>query len=229
MNYREIQGVCKKFYRSFSDCFVEILKTLSMSPLTVNKRVVFVDFQIIREFISQNKNVIAFMGHCGNWEILNFIPQMLQQDVYAVYKPLKNKPINYLIVRLRARFGMKLISVKSITKHLLSKTGDSAVYFFLADQCPKIVTDKNQFFFLNQQTGVYTGVEKLACATDAAVVYLNVIRTSRGNYRATCIPICPEAGQTAKMEITKKYIRLLEENIKEEPSGWLWSHKRWKR
>jgi KDO2-lipid IV(A) lauroyltransferase len=229
MNYQEIQGVCQRFYRSFADYFVEILKTLSMHPSKASEKLVVENSQLIDKLISQNKNIIVCLGHCGNWEMLNFMPQLLPYDVYAVYKPLRNKIAGYLMVRLRSRFGVKLIPAKLITKHLLYKTHDSALYLFLADQCPKIVNEQNQFTFLNQQTGVFTGVEKLACATGSAVVYLNIIQTSRGHYRATCIPVCQEPEKGVETEITKKYIRLLEENIREAPSGWLWSHKRWKR
>lgn len=44
-----------------------------------------------------------------------------------------------------------------------------------------------------------------------------------------CVSLCKDIESTGEGQVTQKYIDLLTENIKEEPHGWLWSHKRWKR
>jgi KDO2-lipid IV(A) lauroyltransferase len=38
-----------------------------------------------------------------------------------------------------------------------------------------------------------------------------------------------DASKTAEHELTDMYFRMLEENIREQPHLWLWTHKRWKR
>lgn len=53
-------------------------------------------------------------------------------------------------------------------------------------------------------------------------------RVERGHYEMTMIPICMNASEHAPEEILRKYYDLLEEEIKETPANWLWSHKRWK-
>jgi KDO2-lipid IV(A) lauroyltransferase len=229
MNYGEIRCVCRKFYHSFADFFAEIVKLLSITPAGARVKMVLENPDVLNSLIDRHKTIIACTGHCGNWEMLNLIPQMLRYDVFAVYKPLRSKTTDYLIRRLRTRFGMKLVPARSIAKHLLSRTSEPALYLFLADQCPETVSERSRLVFLNQQTGVLAGVEKLARATGSAVVYLNISQTSRGHYCATCIPVCLEPEFTSDMDITKTYFRLLEDNIKKSPSGWLWSHRRWKR
>jgi KDO2-lipid IV(A) lauroyltransferase len=161
--------------------------------------------------------------------MLNFMPYKLRHDMYAVYRPLRSGVMNKLMMKLRSRFGMKLISDRSVIRHILTQKSSPAVYLFLADQCPRIKEEKYKFDLLNQETYVFSGMEKLARISRSAVIYLHITQLSKGNYKITCLPICSEAESMHEGEITQKYIHLLMGNIQEAPSGWLWTHKRWKR
>ncbi|KAA6350119.1 Lipid A biosynthesis lauroyltransferase [termite gut metagenome] len=224
--YDEIHSISKRFYKQFIDNFAEILKMVSISSPNLKKRILFVGLRTINELLAREKNVIACLGHCGNWEMLNILPDVLQTDVYAVYKPLSNKIINRLMMKLRSRFGIKPIASRLITKHILNNKNHPALYLFIADQCPEQIN--NRYLFLNQDTGVFNGVEKLACTSESAVVYLHLTQISRGYYQVVCMPICLEPAVCGE-KITEKYLKLLGKNIEEEPFIWLWSHKRWKR
>lgn len=72
-------------------------------------------------------------------------------------------------------------------------------------------------------------MEKLARISGAMVVYLHITQPAKGNYKVTCITLCEEPERAKEGEITQKYVDLLARNIEEQPQGWLWSHKRWKR
>jgi KDO2-lipid IV(A) lauroyltransferase len=226
--YREIDATVKAFYRSFCDNMVEIVKTASIPALRQKEKVELIGFELVTNQIKEGKHVIAGMGHCGNWEILNVLPALFDTDMYAVYKPLSAKCVDRLFLKIRSRFGMNLISNKSAARHFMSNRKPS-LYFFIADQCPAVVNKTYQFDFLHQKTSVFPGVEKLARKTNACVVYLHTVRISRGLYRVECREITTDSQSTAETEITHRYIRLLEQNICENPGGWLWSHKRWKR
>jgi KDO2-lipid IV(A) lauroyltransferase len=229
MKYGEIRCNVKKFYSFFIAYFAEMLNSISATAEVLNKKIIFENLGVIDKYINGGRNVIACLGHCGNWEMLNFMPHKLHHDMYAVYKPLRSRTMNKLMIKLRSRFGMKLIPDKSVIRHILTQKSSAAVYLFLADQCPRIKDDKYKFNLLNQETYIFSGMEKLARKSNSAVIYLHITQLSKGNYKITCIPVCSEAEYMNEGEITKKYVDLLTENIKEEPYGWLWTHKRWKR
>mgnify|MGYP002085963690 FL=1 len=229
MKYAEIRCIVAKFYACFTAYFAEILKSISAPAEVIDKKIIFENLELIDKHVNNGRNVIACLGHCGNWEMLNFMPHKLWHDMYAVYKPLRSGIMNRLMIKLRSRFGMKLISDKSVIRHILTQKSSPAVYLFLADQCPRIKDDKYKFELLNQETYIFSGMEKLARISRSAVIYLHITQLSKGNYKITCIPVCSEADSTNEGEITRKYVNLLTENIKEEPYGWLWTHKRWKR
>ena len=226
--YAEIRAIAKKFYTCFADYFAEIIKSISIPAGVLNKKIIFENLELIDRTVNEGRNVIACTGHCGNWEMLSFMPYKLRHDMHAVYKPLRSVVFNRLMIKIRSRFGMKLLPDKSVVRHMLAQKSPPSVYLFLADQCPPIKEDQYKFEFLNQQTYMFSGMEKLARISQSAVVYLNITQLGKGHYNITCIPICSDAAATNEGEITQCYVDLLTENIKEEPYGWLWTHKRWK-
>jgi KDO2-lipid IV(A) lauroyltransferase len=229
MNYKDIETTMQEFYGSFTDNFVEMIKALSIPFPKLANKITLIHFDLITEQIKLGKNIIVSMGHCGNWEIMNVLPGILEVNAYAVYQPLKSKVVDRLCLWMRSRFGMQLIPAKSVARHLLSNKDKPSLYLFLADQCPLHVEADYRFDFLNQATSTFSSVEKLARSTGAVVVYIHVLKTSRGIYSAECKIVSTDAKQTKTTEITRKYLRLLALNIQAQPSGWLWTHKRWKR
>lgn len=227
--YGEVHAIVRKFYACFVSYFSEIIKSISAPAEVLDRKIVFENLELIDLYINSGRNVIACLGHCGNWEMLNFMPYKIRYDIYAVYKPLRSWSMNRLMIKLRSRFGMKLLADSAVMRHVLSKSSSPAVYLFLADQCPRIKDEKYRLTFLNQETYFFSGMEKLARKGKTAVIYLHITQLSKGNYKVVCLPICSNAESTTDGQITKKYIDLLSENIMEEPYGWLWTHKRWKR
>jgi len=227
--YNEIKSIVRDFYMNFADLFVEVLKSISISSEGLTDKLTIKGFEFVENQMQNGKSTIACLGHCGNWEILNCLPAQMNINIYSGYKPLKAPLINKLLFHIRSRFGMRLIPSNSVAKHILSNKNSPSLYLLIADQCPKEVNRNYQFLFLNQKTSVLSGPEKLARATGSAVVYIKLIRTQKGHFNAECQPICENANNMQKLEITKKYLELLEQNIEEDPSGWLWTHKRWKR
>jgi KDO2-lipid IV(A) lauroyltransferase len=227
--YAEIHCIVKKFYSCFADYFAEITKSISSPAVVLEKKIIFENLELVDRHVSTGRSVIACLGHCGNWEMLNFMPYKLPHDMYAIYKPLRSGVMNRLMIKLRSRFGMQLIPDTKVLLHMLNKRSKPAVYLFLADQCPRIQDEKYKFELLNQESYIFSGMEKLARISGSAVVYLHITKLSKGNYNITCVPVCSDASSTNEGEITKIYVDLLTENVKEEPYGWLWTRKRWER
>ena len=99
---------------------------------------------------------------------------------------------------------------------------------FLMDQTPRKHEIQYWTTFLNQDTAVLTGTEKVARKMDAAVVFCHIRKLKRGYNRVEFSVISERASQTQPFEITEKATRMIEEVIIQRPELWLWSHKRWK-
>ena len=82
--------------------------------------------------------------------------------------------------------------------------------------------------FLNQDTPVFVGAEKLAKKFNYPVVYISVKKLKRGYYQLGAKVITDSPKDLPDGEITRLHTLELEKNIREQPFSWLWSHRRWK-
>jgi lauroyl/myristoyl acyltransferase len=98
---------------------------------------------------------------------------------------------------------------------------------FIADQYPGKNT-KCVLPFLNQTTMMFNGAEKLARATNAVVVYADIVPLKANYWEISFSLITESAAQTSDDEITTAFCNKLEETIAAQPAYWLWSHRRWK-
>lgn len=228
-NYKEIKKTAKAFYFNFSNYMVEILKSISAPMSFYKEKIVFKNFDIVRELLNEGKTVLAGMGHMTNWEILNILPQHENIPCYAVYKTQTIRGMDALMHKIRSRFGMKLITSDEVGKYLLSKKNPVAMYIFIADQTPMYQLEDEKITFLHQRTQMFNGLEKIGKKINASIIYLDMRQTKRGHYIVECKYLGNADTLSEKGQITKAFAQHLEENILAQPEGWLWTHKRWKR
>lgn len=235
---KEIELIAQKFYKNFCDLIIEIIKSLTISEKQLRKRFRFINREILDEFYHQNKSVIAVQGHCFNWEWTIMMGQKQgEHKRYVVYKPLSNKFFDKVILDLRSRFETEMILMYK-TSDLIEKNETllrsskkdtmPSCYQFGADQTP--MKHKAEYWtnFLNQDTPVFLGAEKIAKEWNIPVVFLNVQKVKRGYYEVEFIKLFDNPNETSQYEITEKHVRVLEEIITAKPENWLWSHRRWK-
>lgn len=226
----EIAGLRIKFYRCFCDMLLEIHKTLTVSRSEMLKRCT-VDEKtrvLMQRYYNQKKSVILVMGHQGNWEWGgNAFSLACPQPLYVIYHPLSNGYFNRLVIRMRTRFGTRLIEMKNTFRDMFALKNEVTATAFIADQSPPPESAR-WTTFLNQETGVYQGTEKIALKLNYPVVFMNVKRLKRGYYELSATVLCEEPFKTSEGEITELHTRELEKQILSQPETWLWSHRRWK-
>jgi KDO2-lipid IV(A) lauroyltransferase len=100
---------------------------------------------------------------------------------------------------------------------------------YISDQKPLWVNIHHWVDFLNHDTPVLTGAERIVKKFGHAAFYGEMRRVRRGYYEMEMKLITREPQALPDYELTDAYYRLLEESIRREPGLWLWSHKRWAR
>ena len=99
---------------------------------------------------------------------------------------------------------------------------------FIGDQTPNRANLNFWMEFLNQDTPILVGTEKIARKFGLPVISLKMRKVRRGYYEVDFVDVCSDPGQLEPGELTRIHTRLLERYIREVPELWLWSHKRWK-
>ena len=226
----EVNEICKKFYVFFCDWIVEMIKSITISKKEAIKRCHFSDTTLLNKFSSEKKKVIFVMGHHGNFELAGAeVAFNTGFQLHVIYKPLSNKYFNKLINKKRVRFGTKIIPMNATFKTMVSlrNTSEISATVFIADQTPPL---KNSYWttFLNQDTPIFLGTEIIASKLNYPIIYISIKQIKRGYYELTPELLCENPKETKKGEITKMHTRRLEQDIKNQPEIWLWSHRRWK-
>jgi KDO2-lipid IV(A) lauroyltransferase len=226
----EIRKVAKKYYAHLCDTFIETFACLSKSKKQMAKRFVLKDQDILMKYYNQGKSPIAITAHYGNWEWLTILPLHTAYHIVIIYKPLTNKYFDQLIKTTRQKWGLDMITkVESVRKiYSYINQGKKFLTVYLSDQTPNKSEVNYRTEFLNQDTPVFLGSEKIARKTGQPVIYLNIQKVKRGYYEVSIDDLFDKPLETADYEITNSHVKTLEKYIKRKPEYWLWSHRRWK-
>ncbi len=227
---KEIRKIELKFYRYFCDLFLETFKTLTISKESMVKHCEFAPetLSIFNQLAEENQSFMVVMGHFGNWEWAgNTFSICCRHQLYVIYHPLANKYFNGLVYRMRTRFGTRLIPMKDTLRDMLKNRNELNATAFIADQSP--LPDRAYWMsFLNQDTPVFLGIEKIALKIRYPIVYITIRRVKRGYYRVFAEIIELPSRLEGTGTITEIHTRKLENDIRSQPENWLWTHRRWK-
>ncbi|MEE4197019.1 MAG: lysophospholipid acyltransferase family protein [Bacteroidales bacterium] len=229
-NDQEIKIIRKKFFHHLSDIFVENIALIKMKPERIRRMVEFKNHEILSDLFTQGKSIVGVTAHYGNWEIFITLPLFSSHTTLCVYKPLNNKFFNQEFYKMRAKFGEVPVTMKDAYRTVLhyNQNNQLTILGLIADQRPPLNSSNYWTTFLNQETPVFLGPEKIAQRLNAAVVYTHVDKIKRGKYQLIPTLLFHDAKDRKEYEITEAHLRLLEKYIREKPEYWLWSHKRWK-
>lgn len=220
-----------KFYHHFADYIFETIKQADASVEEIMSRMEVKNIEMVREWEKKGRSAVLMMGHYGNWEWVSSMNYFIQPIRFAqIYRKLKNDSMDRLFLQLRSTYQSISIEKKQTLRELmqLKNSGKQTMVCFLSDQTPSPANLIYWTTFLNQDSSILIGAEKIAKKTDFDVFYLDVRKISRGKYSAEFKLIAENPKETGDFEITEKYARMMEETILRDPAFWLWTHRRWK-
>ncbi|OSZ78229.1 lipid A biosynthesis acyltransferase [Chitinophagaceae bacterium IBVUCB1] len=227
---QEIKDIRKRYYKYLCDLFLETFKTLTINKQNMQKHCYFnaEAKALFDKLAAENKSIILVMGHLGNWEWAgNTFSLQLKQQLYVIYHPITNKYFDWLMYKMRTRFGTKLIAMKDTFREMLENKNELNATAFIADQTPAPDT-AYWTKFMHQDTPIFRGTELIARKINYPVVYATVKRVKRGEYEMHAKLLVETPKATAEGEISELHTRQLERDIIAQPEVWLWSHRRWK-
>ncbi len=228
-NETEIQSICKEFYRHFCDVVVETIKLFSASSETIGKRVQLVNLELLEKYYVQNKSLILVTGHYANWEWGALtLPSHCRHKAIGIYQPLTNKFFNEKLIETRGSSGITLMPVKLVAKYFEDHMDQLCCYGFINDQSPSNPDRGHWAKFLNRDTCMLTGAERYAKQYDYPVLYGMIRKHSRGKYSCEYRLVTDQPRLEPDGEITEMCSAINESIIRENPSYWLWTHRRWK-
>ena len=227
---KELRKICNSYYKFLCDVIFETLKSFTMSKKQRIERCNFSSetIALLNRYYNENKSIIVTCGHLGNWEwVAQSLAKGSKYPFYVVYKPLSNKYFDRLMYKIRTKNEIKLIPMKETYRKIVNNKNTITATVLVADQTPA-PDSAHWATFLNQDTPIFLGAERISKKLNYPVFFLYTKRIKRGYYKMYTEKLFDEPKLTKEGEISEAYINQLEEAIKKQPEIWLWSHRRWK-
>ena len=228
----DIKEIEKKFYSFFTDNMLESLKMFTISRKEMIQRVKFMNVEEVNALMRSGKSVSLFLGHYSNWEWMSSIPLHIDKNVIGaqIYHKLSNKNMDRLMLYIRERMGAVCVEMRKTARYVneLATENKVCIIGFIADQSPRKKDSRHFLHFLNHNTPVLTGTEKITKHYDFGAFFLDVKRVKRGYYEARFVKMHDNPKSLPDFELTAIYYQMLEKCIRTQPELYLWSHNRFR-
>ena len=223
------RAIHRQFIRNYCDVMVEILKGFTLGADALRARVQLQGLEVARRYLEGGQTVMLVTSHLCNWEwLFHGVTLQLGFPMDAAYKPVTDELGERLMLGMRTRFGANLIPAKDLLPVVLARRAIVRAVAINADQAPAQAERHQWLQFLGQDTAFYVGAEQIARSMRLPMVYVSMHRVRRGHYVAELREIWNGRDTTAPGEITQRYARECEADVRANPADWLWTYRRWR-
>jgi lauroyl/myristoyl acyltransferase len=173
---------------------------------------------------------------CRKADVTRFILQRINRNVFpdpaAVMENIERVTAHLAAQLLgepdRARRVLTLIPAKDLLAEVLRRRVLVRAIAINADQAPA-ATERHQWIsFLGQETAFYVGPEQIARSMRLPMLYVSMRRLRRGVYEAELRELWDGREATVSGELTARYARACEADVRASPADWLWTYRRWR-
>jgi KDO2-lipid IV(A) lauroyltransferase len=223
--------VVKQTFQNLGRSLVEIIKVYHGRGEEVLKNINIEGIEHIKKAQQKNKGILFITGHCGNWELLALTASYRVVPLRVVARRINNPYINALVERVRKSYGNSIIYKHGAIKQILSTLRENKAVGILIDQ--SVVPSEGILIdFLGSPAWSTKAPVLIAKKTGVPVLPVFIQRNGKGH----TIKIYPEIeglqngpqenNLVSAVSVLHSYI---EKYIIENPSEWLWIHRRWKK
>ena len=224
---KELKKIINNMWGNYGRILSEyvFLKDFRKSKFQNNIKIIGQD--VLEEIKKNNKPVVFIYGHFNNFELMAMHIEKSGINLAAIYRPLNNKFLNFLMEKIRKKYICKNQIKKGIagTKELLSCFKKNYSIALMVDQRVS-QSIKSNFFGHKAYTTTIPAqfVKKFNCE----VVPIYIERIDKINFKLTINNPINYSNDKSIEEITLDLNHIIEKMILRNPDQWIWSHDRWK-
>lgn len=227
------ERIVLEVWRHFCRMLMEILHTPRKLHLTNYRDHVELagHVPVMDRLITGGRPMIFLTGHYGNWELAGYIFGLFGFPTVSVARTLDNPYLDRYLRSFRERTGQSLIPKTGGFDQMIEVLQSGRVLSFLADQ------DAGQrglyVEFFGRPASTHKAIALLAIEHKAPVVVGVARRIGPGfRYEIRCEDIIDPSELTGTADdvrlLTQRFTSALERLIRQDPTQYLWLHRRWK-
>jgi Kdo2-lipid IVA lauroyltransferase/acyltransferase len=225
------EAVIKQNFKNFGKSLVEDLKIYYGFGDHIIRNVEIEGVENFRKAHEKGAGVIILMGHCGNWELTALALSVRVTKLKAVARALDNPFLNKLVERTREKFGNKVIYKRGALRKILTSLRKNEAVVILMDQ--SVISSEGVIAeFLGKKDYTLKTPALIAMKTGCSVVPVFIKRVNGGHRITIGEEIDLDRTEISDQAVHRNTVRLsgyIEEYVRQNPSEWLWIHRRWKR
>ena len=226
-NKSEVKKISKMMWHNYGRILAEYMFIKEFRNSKIKNNIEIIGQEKLETIRDSNVSVIFISGHFNNFELMAMHLEKSGINLAAVYRPLNNKFLNFIMEKIRKKYICKNQIKKGIsgTKQLLSFFKKKTSIALMIDQ--RVSQGIKSNFFQHEAfttTIPAQFVKKFKCK----IVPIYIERTQGVNFTITIHDPLEYSSTESVESITLSLNILLEKMILKNPEQWIWSHNRWK-
>lgn len=226
----ELKRIARESFIHFGEFLAEINKFPRLKEERKSRLFLVEGEENLLEALSKEKGALLFSAHYGNWEIAPyFLTKKGKMSIVA--RPLDNKLLEAQLLNLRESLGTKVIYKHQATKQILQSLRENRMIALLIDQ--NVLKSQAVFVdFFGKKAATTPSLAAFFLRTRAPLLPVFCYPTSSHMYQLEIFPplkiSLEEDYDRDILKITQICTMIIEDQIRKNPSYWLWFHNRWK-
>ena len=183
--------------------------------------------EILSNIKRNNEKVVFVSGHFNNFELMAMEIEKAGVSLCAIYRPLNNPFLNYIMEKIRKKYICKnqIKKGKKGTRKMIDLFRKNFSVALMIDQR---VTEGEPIEFFNKKAKTTTIPAQLVKKYGCDIVPVYIERKNKHYFKISFQkPIKFDHNSSVK-EITFELNKILENMILKNPDQWIWTHDRWK-
>ncbi len=229
-NEKEINGIVKDVFINITRTSVEFVRQPVMKRDEILQMVTSEGEEYFQQALNQGKGAMLVSGHFGNWEILIGWLSARGYPLDLLVGEQHNQKVNDLFISFRRSFGVGIIRVGVASRHVIKSLRSNRMVAVVSDQHAASGGAVVQFF--GRPASTPKGPAAFAAKVGCPIICGCSVRLGYNKHHLIITPpiYSPNSGDTEKdiLTMTQKYTSRFEQFIRQNPSQWMWTHRRWK-
>ena len=223
----EIKTITKKMWGNYGKILAEYVFIKDYKKSTLKKKIRVEGQEILENIKKDGKPVIFVSGHFNNFELMAMHIEDSGIELAAIYRPLNNKFLNYIMENIRKKYICKNQIKKGIsgTKKILSFFKQNTSIALMIDQR---VSEGIKSNFFNKKAYTTTIPAQFVKKFNCKIVPIYIERKKDHTFKLIIYKPIQFKNEDTIDSITQQLNIILEKMILRNPGQWIWSHNRWK-
>jgi Kdo2-lipid IVA lauroyltransferase/acyltransferase len=227
LNNKNLKNIIQKMWSNYGRILSEYVFIKKFRRAKIEKYFEIEGQQILDQIKNSNEPVIFISGHFNNFELMAMHIERSGIDLAAIYRPLNNPFLNFIMEKIRKKYICKNQIKKGIsgTKQLLSFYKKGSSIALMIDQR---VSEGIKSNFFKHEAFTTTIPAQFVKKFNCKIVPIYIERKNDVNFKLKIYNPLKYSTKDSIESITLDLNNLLEHMILKNPSQWIWSHNRWK-